>query len=353
MKVIYQAVATLVALYKLILTEASCAPDALDYHETIAMKIEEAGSIPVAVNDTYPFSYNMMVADDFVDTTFFFDQKNGIIYDESGSKVYDVSSDPIPDGLTLDHPTTGASTTMKIAAMARGNNKEEITVVFASSTLPPIISEAHAQLPPAGAYPGYYCGPGDHNFTRDLYRTEELPSCVSIGRGFNPYTIYFVFYNFDLENGMLSNPRPFFAHENQMLPGHFGGAIARYGNSLLYSVGDCKIFGTDGGYSAQLDTSHCGKILNIDTSNVGSYEFAAKGVRNSQQMKIIEKGSANKSFLLFMDIGGVTAEEVNVIKMNKLISGKKIRNFGWGRSQIDGKAREGTCYVGPGFPGIL
>jgi len=57
--------------------------------------------------------------------------------------------------------------------------------------------------------------------------------------------------------------------------------------------------------------------------------------------------------LVFMDIGGVTAEEVNAVPLPYLLDTTSIENFGWGRSLVDGKAREGTFYVGPGVMGVL
>merc|ERR1711865_862520 len=56
----------------------------------------------------------------------------------------------------------------------------------------------------------------------------------------------------------------------------------------------------------------------------------------------------NLDFLAFMDIGGVTAEEVNAVPLNEILSTETINNFGWGRSLTDGLAREGTFYVEPG-----
>ena len=57
---------------------------------------------------------------------------------------------------------------------------------------------------------------------------------------------------------------------------------------ILFAVGDCLPFGWNGLHAPQDMTSHCGKILLLDPSNPGSYEVAAAGVRNSQQ--IIRQG---------------------------------------------------------------
>jgi len=99
---------------------------------------------------------------------------------------------------------------------------------------------------------------------------------------------------------------------------------------------------------------NCGKILKINPKKSGSYEVVAKGVRNSQQMTIQRKDKAKgNDKLVFMDIGGVTAEEVNRIRLKKIERSTTIDNFGWGRSYADGKTREGTFYVGPGSGGNL
>ena len=132
--------------------------------------------------------------------------------------------------------------------------------------------------------------------------------------------------------------------ENQMVPGHLGGgALAVEGGKILWSVGDCTIFGFDGSFAPQRDDQTCGKILLIDSTEVGSFEIAAKGVRKSQQMSVKEDTT-----LVFMDIGGVTAEEVNAVSMEKILNTSTIENFGWGRNQLDGKTKEGTFYIAPG-----
>jgi hypothetical protein len=75
-------------------------------------------------------------------------------------------------------------------------------------------------------------------------------------------------------------------------------------------------------------------------------------VRNSQQFRIT-KFKGKKDIFVFMDIGGVTAEEVNAIPLSEITDTTKIENFGWGRNLMDGKTREGSFYVGPGTMGVL
>lgn len=340
-----------------------CSPDALEFSETIGMKVEKVGSIPTETTDAW--TYNMGVADNFDSKLYFLDQSLGRIYcyDPSGTedptKIFDMTDlSDVPDGLTLDFATPGASQAFRVHQMAKGKTSDEVIVVFSSSTLPTGYTVADASLPAEGAYPGYMCN--GEAFVRDIYRAGTLPDCVDSGAGFTSFTIYDVFYKYTLVDGALTSPQPFFALENQMLPGHLGGGIAAVDDGrILWSVGDCTLYGHDGLYVPQIDTEHCGKILLIDPDTPGSYEIAAKGVRNSQQMRIINYGDKNvstsnpKDILVFMDIGGVTAEEVNGQFLHKILNTKKIDNFGWGRSQTDGYAREGTCYVGPGTLGKL
>merc|ERR1712238_168069 len=123
----------------------------------------------------------------------------------------------------------------------------------------------------------------------------------------------------------------------------------------------------------------CGKILHIDPLVRGAFHVAAKGVRNSQQMRLYDqpitaeggrrrynrklkssKSSSSRkpppptteTVLAFMDIGGVTAEEVNAFPLERIMDGNTL-NFGWGRNLQDGKAREGTFYVNSGKAFVL
>lgn len=315
----------------------------------------------------------MMVADNFDDKLFFLDQQFGKIYcyipDDGGNatKVFDMDDEStIPDGLTLDWLGPGAAQTNKVHMVSQGKTSDEIYVVFQSTTLPTSWTEADAPLPPPGAYPGYMCkSDGNSTFVRDIYRVGEVPSCVdNLFQAFTTFTIYNVFYKFTLSNGKLTDPVPFFVLENQLQAGHLGGGMTTIENGkILWSVGDCLYFGADGRFAPQKHREHCGKILLIDPDEPGKYQVAAMGVRNSQQMRVMKRGGGskpNKDILVFMDIGGVTAEEVNAISLSDLMKKmnpdnrwKKTANFGWGRSQIDGKTREGTCYVGPGNLGVL
>lgn len=116
---------------------------------------------------------------------------------------------------------------------------------------------------------------------------------------------------------------------------------------LLYFTGDSLPFGTDGRAAPQDDSSHVGKILLVNPDEK-VYTVVAKGLRNPQHAEFV---AGNNELITFMDIGGVTAEEINVVSVEDLLSPTHIENFGWGRNAEDGKAREGTTYIQPGTGG--
>lgn len=69
--------------------------------------------------------------------------------------------------------------------------------------------------------------------------------------------------------------------------GHDGGAMLTLSDGkFLYSVGDCLPFGLNGLHAPQDATSHCGKMLLVDSAD-GSSEIVASGIRNSQQMTLV------------------------------------------------------------------
>mmetsp|Transcript_2751 Transcript_2751/g.4151 ORF Transcript_2751/g.4151 Transcript_2751/m.4151 type:complete len:512 (+) Transcript_2751:73-1608(+) len=341
--------------------ENTCSPDPLEFSTSIGMKVEKVGAVPT--NNTGAWSYNMMPADNFDDALFFMDQSEGMIYsyddsDSSVTKVFDMATSDLPAGITLDWTYGGAGQTFKVHAMSQGKTSDEVYVVFMSSTLPTGWTKADATLPPEDAYPGYACN--GTVFFKDLYRIGLLPDCFNSGAGLTTFTAYEIFTKFTLANGKLTNPKAFFVSEMQVSPGHMGGGIVTVDDKgkILWGVGDCLPFGTDGRYAPQLNREICGKIILIDPETQ-SYDVVAKGVRNSQQFRVFNKKDKYpkltnaRDTLAFMDIGGVTAEEVNAKWLSKICDTKKVDNFGWGRSIVDGKAREGTFYVQPGILGYL
>ena len=79
---------------------------------------------------------------------------------------------------------------------------------------------------------------GVAEFVRDMYLVGPLPSCFSVE--FTSKSIYDVFYKYELTDGGLINPVPFFVIVYQLLPGHLGGGIASTGDGgLMWYVRDC------------------------------------------------------------------------------------------------------------------
>jgi hypothetical protein len=325
------------------------------------------------------------------DTIFFVDQAGGKIYSHKGGSttgevtpIFDMATDA-PEGLTLDYTAlTTAATKYRVKAMTQGPTSSEIIVVLTSTTLPPgWESGPDASLPPPGVH-SYACQ--DQSFyVEDVYRFPPIPACAGTPfKGLVPQSAYDVMYNYKLdEQGKLTDPVPFFAVEIQVLPGHLGGGIATLpGGDILYATGDGLPFGMDGSYAAQRDDQSTSKLLRIDPRVPHEFEVVAKGLRNAQQIRLYEqdipqgrsvlkqekagkavkkskknsKGGSPKPtkelIVAFTDIGGVTAEEVNAFPLSMLESGE-ILNFGWGRSQEYGYAREGTYYVNPGTPFVM
>merc|ERR1712160_146428 len=165
---------------------------------------------------------------------------------------------------------------------------------------------------------------------RDIYRVGLIPECSDNGAGLTTLTGYDVFYKFKVNSkGNLRKPKPFFVSEHAITPGHLGGGIATVADGkILYSTGDMTVYGLDGSYPPQLDFETAGKILLIDPSKKGKFDIVAKGVRNSQQMRVFSQryNGSDRDVLAFMDIGGVTAEEVNAVPLDQIVSTKAIDN---------------------------
>lgn len=334
-----------------------CGPEALNYHKAIRVKVEKVGSVPVV--NTASFSYNMQPMDNFSgDSIYFLDQLFGKVYSynqatdtASTEPIFDMNTSELPDGVKLDWNLGSAGQTYKVKSMTKTLSPDEVILVMTSSTLPVGWDKADAEIPAKGAYSQWVCRPEDHFWMRDIFRPGDLPACSEsdIG-GMETFTGYDVFVTYTINNiGNLEKPRPFFVVENFVgASGNLGGGIATLDDGdILYSVGDCSHFGIDGTYPPQINSEHCGKIMRIKNSDTKwKYNVVAKGVRNPQQMRIFRR--EGQTLLGFMDIGGATAEEVNAYPLKKIVRAKLIQNFGWGRNQEDGKAREGTFYIGPG-----
>ena len=80
-----------------------------------------------------------------------------------------------------------------------------------------------------------------------IYRIGPIPYCVGEGETIMTYD---VFYKYKVVGGELTNPEAFFASEKHVVPGHLGGGIATVDDGgqiqILWSTGDCTIYGIDG-----------------------------------------------------------------------------------------------------------
>lgn len=309
----------------------SCGLIAPDLLEDVAVEVSYKGKVPTINTDAG--SYNMMVAENFDDALLFIDQKEGILYkygaSETVEKIYDVTENVDELGIQVDitFPPYGYSALdKKIHNVAPGPGGNTIFMVVTSAVLPPdhhiFGGMAALELPDDFEY----------NF-EDVGDCTNVTVCFAAGSPLCCFgqTVYKLFYEFDLnfdatDGNFLSNPRLFFALEMQNTLGHDGGAMLTIPDDgrVLYSVGDCLPYGLNGLYASQDSSSHCGKMLLIDPVTPGSYDIVASGIRNSQQMNL------EGDYIVFMDIGGVTAEEVNAVQLADLLDLSQVENFGWG-----------------------
>ena len=167
-----------------------------------------------------------------------------------------------------------------------------------------------------------------------------IPQSLSPRAGANAWQ---VLYQYDFNGSVLSNPRGIRAFQVLTDNHTSGGLIALNDGTLLLTTGDNGFPKEDGFSYPQDGGNHLGKILRI-TPATALTQIVALGVRNVQRLVVDPNGG--DPHLVFADIGGAVAEEVNGIRLTDLLSGGSTRNFGWGRN-VDGRAREGTFYIGP------
>mmetsp|Transcript_18323 Transcript_18323/g.33523 ORF Transcript_18323/g.33523 Transcript_18323/m.33523 type:complete len:547 (-) Transcript_18323:129-1769(-) len=339
----------------------------------IRVKVTEVGSVPVVEGNTDGGKYNMNVAGGFDDMVVFIDQKEGKLFsykDKKGrskmrklfsnitdegvlfshrekviEEIYDITDEgALPEGVGVDllqrpYINFNDGNIKKIHQVAPGPDDNSIIVVFTSKTLPSGYSGRQLEIPSEPEYRLF-----DQGDCSDISACENNPGPFGPLICCTSQKVYKLFYKFDLpKGGPITNPKLFFAHEIQSTYGHDGGGMLTVPDGrILFAVGDCLPFGWNGLHAPQDMTSHCGKILLLDPSNPGIYEVAAAGVRNSQQ--IIRQGDN----VVFMDIGGVTAEEVNSVPLADLLDTNEIENFGWGMADGESVAREGTFKVNKG-----
>lgn len=328
----------------------SCGLIAPDLLEDVAVKVSYKGAVPT--NNTAAGSYNMMVAENFDDVLLFIDQKEGILYKydetETVEKIYDVSEKATDLGIQVDitFPPYGYSALdKKIHNVAPGPD-ETIFMVVTSAVLP-----SHNLFGGVSALEL----PVDFEYNlQDDGDCTDVSVCFAEGSPLCCFgqTVYKLFYEFTLDldatdGNYLSSPRLFFALEMQNTLGHDGGAMLTIPGDgrVLYSVGDCLPYGLNGLYASQDASSHCGKMLLIDPLTPGSYDVVASGIRNSQQMNL------EGEYIVFMDIGGVTAEEVNAVRLTDLLNLTHVENFGWG--MVRGEDRKTGNYGEYGREGKL
>ena len=257
------------------------------------------------------------------DQVFLLDQNNAIYRFDSNGVSEVIQIDDAPPGLTLDN----RQSILNVAANAAGN---KVFVVYTSSTVPPELAGQNSTYTLPDPIPGETPdGP-----VPDVYRL--MPSHFQ------------VMYEYNFDGEKLLNPKAIAAFETQIIGGHIGGALEVLPDGrLLFATGDALPFGLDGRFAPQDDNSHLSKILIINPDD-GSFQVAAKGVRNAQRFQIVDSTSDEPNLLGFADIGAFTAEEVNFVSLSDLYNTDEIENFGWGRNS-DGLAREGTFYIGSGI----
>ena len=312
----------------------------------LTLQIEHVGSMPFYTPPGLPGNIASPVP--IGPKLYLLDQFNAIyrLNEEGPQKIFDISE--APDGLQLDNRQS-------VLNVAPGAKPNEIYVALTSSNDPSYLGIDVHRMP--APLPGVCCT----DFVTqpvvldipDLYRLDPLPNAFFFNL-FGPATRteYQVIYKYKLAGNKLKDPSAIVAFETQSGPTHQGGGMATLPDGrILYATADSLPFGTDGRAAPQDDSSHLSKILIIDPDD-GSVEVAAKGIRNVQRLELVDDGVASELTLSFVDIGGVTAEEVNYISVADIVNTATIENFGWGRN-ADGFAREGTFYIDPGVPGVF
>ncbi|WP_158547473.1 PQQ-dependent sugar dehydrogenase [Rhodovulum sp. 12E13] len=232
------------------------------------------------------------------------DQAQGrILRDDGGGGFVEIlSPDKMPEGVT--------PVRQRVLNIAGGAGSD-VFVTFTSSTLPTGFAAAQP-LPEDSAY-------GSEPNYQVVYRYSQAA------------------------DGSLASPVPLAAFESRSSGHSGGGMLALPDGDLLLATGDNLGFDRDGLAAPQDPASHLGKLLMID-SETGETTVAAQGVRNVQRLAYAD---ADRSRIVFADIGSTTAEEINEISVGDLTDTGEIENFGWGRND-DGNAREGTFYINEG-----
>ncbi|WP_108259786.1 hypothetical protein [Mangrovicoccus ximenensis] len=266
--------------------------------------------------------------------------------------VFDIATD-LPDGLAVAD--------CEGIANRAGGAGNKVYVAFTSDTLPNVAGTAAEDIFSLHRLPEFM-QPGEvpveafrpdlgTRTVDDLYRLSEddlsgFPDFIPKAVGIKCQAIC----EFDFQGNKLSNGTPVTAFEVQSsFTGHRGAGMAVLPDGwILWATGDNLPFGQNGRFGAQRDGELPSKLFLIDPET-GDAEVAAKGLRNVQHLEIA--GIEGTDCLLLADTGGVTAEEVNVVALDRILDMSEIGNFGWGVAE-DGLAREGTFHVGGDDNGI-
>ena len=252
-------------------------------------------------------------------------------------EIFDVSE--APDGLLLDNRQS-------IVNISEGSSPNSIYVMFTSGSEPTTDIPIYRMPDPL---PGECCNLENPLPVEDIYRIGTIPDPVGSFLLGDTRTEYQVLYEYKLAGNQLKEGRAIASFETQSGPTHNGGGMLTLSDGrILFATGDALPLGADGRAAPQDPTEHVGKLLLINPED-GSIEVAAQGVRNVQRLQLIPNDDPSEVLVGFADIGGVTAEEVNYVRLADLLDTSTIENFGWGRNE-DGNAREGTFYIGPGVP---
>lgn len=324
------------------LAQTSIGPS-LIVESDLTVRVEHLGVMPTAQGPGFfagTLSANVASPISYGRSLIFIDQNDGIYQRKFFSKgnaqdhikIFDVAN--APEGLTLDNRQS-------ILNVATSKFDRKFYVAFTSATLP----NAEIPLYPLPApLPDLCCVVDNPIAINDLYRIGQVPEPLSFFG--ETRTEYQVIYQFKLKQDQLVEPKPIAAFEVQSgsIVHSGGGMLALYDGRIIFARGDSVTLGADGRFAPQDADETVGKILIVNPAD-GSVEVAAMGVRNVQRMQYAFN---RRGFgIVFADIGGVTAEEVNFIPFWDLIDTNKIENFGWGRN-ADGLAREGTFYIDSG-----
>ena len=233
-------------------------------------------------------------------TLIFIDQWGSLdAWDGTNSQLI-LNTANLPAGITL----VGREAVQNVAANTSGSR---LYVMFTSSTVPGGIPQRLSPRPGANAW--------------------------------------HVLYGFDFDGTALSNPTAITALQTRDDGVHTAGGLTMVGEStLLFATSDNGLWDEDGREYPQDPTNHLGKIVRIDVST-GTTAVVAMGMRNTQ--RLIIDGNDNDPYLVWADVGGRIAEEINTIRVSEVLAGGVQRNYGWGRNAADGKAREGIFYIDP------